>query len=84
MNYAGVQGLLPVTILDLIYSFEGLKSGGWITVGSNSGKWQSGGWDTVKYTSARGRNNKAWRDAMPNGVCDGSDFFFGWYFIYFS
>ena len=48
MNYAGVQGLLPVTVHDLNYSSGGLKSGGWPTGGINSGKWQTGGWDTVK------------------------------------
>ena len=40
MNYAGVQGLLPVTVHDLNYNSGGLKIGGWPMGGSNSGKWQ--------------------------------------------
>ncbi len=47
-NYFGGKGLLPVIILDGIYSDGGWKSGGWPTGGSSSGKWQTGGWNTTK------------------------------------
>jgi REP element-mobilizing transposase RayT len=46
-NYAGEQGLLPITTIDVIFSNGGWKSGGWPGGGSNSGKWQSGGWNTI-------------------------------------
>ncbi len=47
-NYFGGKGLLPVIILDGIYSDGGWKSGGWPTGSSSSGKWQTGGWNTTK------------------------------------
>ncbi|MHC1708353.1 MAG: hypothetical protein AB9842_12650 [Bacteroidales bacterium] len=42
-NYTGEQGLLPVTVIDGIFSDGDWKSGGWPTGVSNSGKWQTGG-----------------------------------------
>jgi REP element-mobilizing transposase RayT len=47
-NYAGEQGLLQVTTIELNADSGGWKSGGWRTGGWNSGKWMKGGWNTVE------------------------------------
>ncbi|MEI6575086.1 MAG: transposase [Bacteroidota bacterium] len=47
-NYTGEPGLIPVTILEGIYTAGNWKSGGWPVGGCNSGEWQSGGWNVVR------------------------------------